>query len=262
MLALRNAAFSSGIFLAKSGAIEFVENASNILEAAGFQDKNFAIEAASLIIRIGFGISTAPLDNALTKLSSGEMSFAEFRKLETSEQFSFRGAAARTAFVLCAFFTIVYGTQTGEFIKEAFEESPLFLKTLEAMTRGCEAHHKLKTGTSLYEYEVFDETKSEDVLSVLMKFIGSEAQDEREEANSIQLLKFLLGDSDSDKSISKLKEAKNFLDVVLDYIEKNPGLFAGIGREDSDILKQKPSANPSEVKAQTPESKGPKSSEK
>jgi hypothetical protein len=51
----------------------------------------------------------------------------------------------------------------------------------------------------------------------------------------MELLKFLLGDVNS-KSILKLKATQEFFDKVSDYINENPGLFAGISREDSDIL--------------------------
>ncbi len=270
LLTLRNAAFASGIFLAKSGATEFVKNAGDMLEAIGLEDKKIAIDAISLAIRVFFAISTAPIDNALTKLSSGEMSFDEFRQMKFSEQFSFRGATARTAFVLCAFFTIVYGATTGESIKEKMEESPLFAATLKILTQGCEEHRKLRTGAGIGENigkntELTDSAsgQTEDtnkVLDNIIKFADPQTKDQLMEEKSIELLKFLLEDCSSDESMSRLQDARKFLDAVVDYMEKNPGLLAGINTKDSDIIlennlgtssKKVPSTHPSQTTTAT-----------
>ena len=97
--------------------------------------------------------------------------------------------------------------------------------------------------------QTVDKTEDKDLLSDLEKLADLKTRYAETQAKSIALLKFLLGDASSDEPISELKNAKNFLDKVIKYMEENPGLLAGIGKKDSDILLLRPSASPSETTA-------------
>lgn len=153
-LATRNITFAAGVFTAKALASNFVLSNPDLFGFLGFDiesNPKAAIECCTIFNRILFAILTTPLDNALTKLSSGEMNFEEFRKMDASSKVSFRGALARTAFVFSAFCTIAYGEEGGEFLKNVIADSPIFKIILEQSIKASNDYYARKTGFALEE---------------------------------------------------------------------------------------------------------------
>lgn len=151
-LALRNAAFSSAIFMAKPIAQDFVNKYGDQFEDSIDRDTQKSV--VKHVTRLGFALGTTPFDSMTTRLCSGQVPAKEiFKQVMKNPRILFAGATARTALCFLTSSTVGYGFDLGTnfqdcvenyFEKEQALGNDLFKKDIDTQKEEKECHDAFK----------------------------------------------------------------------------------------------------------------------